>query len=101
MRAERQRLDKWLWFARFARTRSAAQELVAAGHVRLDGRRLTAVAHGLKTGDVLTISVPHATVVVRVTGLGVRRGPASGLAELYEKLECSSGMPARPGSPLA
>ncbi len=46
MREDRQRLDKWLWFARFARTRPAAVRLVEEGHVRLDGRRILNPAQG-------------------------------------------------------
>ena len=65
MREDRQRLDKWLWFARFAKTRPAAVRLVEDGHVRVEGRRIENVAHGLKPGDVLTLALPHATVVVR------------------------------------
>lgn len=84
MREDRQRLDKWLWFARFARTRGAAQELAEAGRVRLEGRRITSAAYGLKPGDILTIAAPHATVVVKVTGFGTRRGDASSVAALYE-----------------
>jgi len=86
MRPDRQRLDKWLWFARFARTRGAAQELVEGGRVRIEGRRVTASAHPLKLGDVLTIAAPHETAVVRVVGLGERRGDASSVLQLYEKL---------------
>jgi ribosome-associated heat shock protein Hsp15 len=83
VREGRQRLDKWLWFARFARTRGAAQELVEAGRVRIDGRRVTSTAHPLKLGDVLTVAAPHATMVVRVVGLGQRRGDASSVDALY------------------
>jgi ribosome-associated heat shock protein Hsp15 len=86
MREDRQRLDKWLWFARFARTRGAAQELAQAGRVRLDRRRITSPAHGLKLGDVLTIAAPHATMVVKVIGLGTRRGDAASVSGLYEVL---------------
>lgn len=86
MRDDRQRLDKWLWFARFARTRGAAQELVEAGRVRIDGRRVTSPAHAIKLGDVLTIAAPHVTMVVKLTGLGTRRGDAASAAALYETL---------------
>ena len=84
MREDRQRLDKWLWFARFARTRAASQDLVEAGRVRLDGRRITSPAHGLKLGDVLTIAAPHATMVVKVIGFGEKRGSADSVTALYE-----------------
>ncbi len=86
MREDRQRLDKWVWFARFARTRTAAQELVESGSVRIDGRRVTSCGHPVKCGDVLTIAAPHETAVVRVVGLGERRGDASSVTALYEKL---------------
>ncbi len=84
MRDDRQRLDKWIWFARFARTRSAAQELVEAGRVRIGGRRVTSPSHAVKLGDVLTVAAPHQTVVIKVTGLGERRGDADSVAHLYD-----------------
>ncbi|MCX7340939.1 MAG: RNA-binding S4 domain-containing protein [Hyphomicrobiales bacterium] len=87
MRDDRQRLDKWIWFARFARTRTAARDLIEAGHVRIAGRRVTSAAHALKCGDVLTIAVPHATAVVRVIGLGTRRGGAASVTDLYEPFD--------------
>lgn len=86
MRDDRQRLDKWIWFARFARTRSAAQELVEAGRVRVSGRRVTSPGHALKLGDVLTVAAPHQTAVVKVIGLGERRGDADSVADLYETI---------------
>ncbi len=87
MRADRQRLDKWIWFARFARTRSAAQELIEAGRVRVDGRRVASASHALKVGDVVTVAAPHGTAVVRVLGLGERRGDAGSVAGLYETVQ--------------
>jgi ribosome-associated heat shock protein Hsp15 len=91
MRQDRQRLDKWLWFARFAKTRSAAARLVEDGHVRVDGRRVEQAAHGLKLGDVLTLALPHATVVVRLRDLGSRRGPYEEARLLYEPVEGEAG----------
>lgn len=87
MRDDRQRLDKWLWFARFAKTRPAAVRLVEDGHVRIDGRRTDNPAHALKLGDVLTLALPHATVVVRLLSLGERRGPFEQARLLYERLD--------------
>jgi ribosome-associated heat shock protein Hsp15 len=86
LREDRQRLDKWLWFARFAKTRATAQRLIADGHVRVGGRRVETAAHGLKPGDVLTLALPHATLVVRLVALGQRRGPAEEARTLYETL---------------
>ncbi len=87
MRDDRQRLDKWLWFARFAKTRPAALRLVEDGHVRLEGRRVDNPAQGLKLGDVLTLALPHATIVVRLLSLGERRGPFAQARLLYERLD--------------
>ncbi|KRE15763.1 RNA-binding protein [Bosea sp. Root381] len=87
MRDDRQRLDKWLWFARFARTRPAAVRLVEDGHVRIEGRRVQNPAHGLKLGDVLTLALPHATMVVRLLALGARRESYEQARLLYERLD--------------
>jgi ribosome-associated heat shock protein Hsp15 len=90
LRQDRQRLDKWLWFARFARTRPVAVRLVEDGHVRVEGRRIENAAHGLKLGDVLTLALPHATLVVRVLELGTRRGPYEEARLLYEPLNSAA-----------
>ena len=87
MRDDRQRLDKWLWFARFAKTRTVAVRLVEDGHVRIDGRRTDNPAQALKLGDVLTLALPHATIVVRLISLGERRGSFEQAQLLYERLD--------------
>ena len=86
MRDDRQRLDKWLWFARFARTRPAAVRLVEEGHVRVASKRVENPALGVKPGDVLTLALPHATLVVRVTAFAERRGSYEQAQTLYEVL---------------
>ncbi len=83
---ERQRIDKWLWFARFARTRTLAQKLVAAGAVRVNRERIDSASRLVKPGDVLTVSLEHQIRVVRVLSSGERRGPASEAQELYEEV---------------
>ena len=83
MKAGRQRLDKWLWFARFARTRSLAAKLVAAGHVRVNGTRVEDGAKGIGVGDIVTVAAAHGTALIRVLDLGVRRGPAPEARCLY------------------
>jgi ribosome-associated heat shock protein Hsp15 len=90
------RLDKWLWFARFARTRSLAARLVGEGHVRLNGKRVEAPAKGVCVGDVVTVAAAHATLSVRVLALGERRGPAPEARQLYADLLA----PEDPGSSL-
>lgn len=84
MREDRQRLDKWLWFARFARTRPAAVRLVEEGHVRVASKRVENPALGVKPGDVLTLALPHATLVVRVTAFAACRGSYEQALTLYE-----------------
>ena len=86
MREDWQRLDKWLWYARFAKTRTLAAKLVASGFVRVNGQRSDNAAKALSVGDVLTIALPRATAVVRVEDLGERRGPASEAQQLYTNL---------------
>jgi len=86
MREDRQRLDKWLWFARFAKTRTLAAKLVASGFVRLNGQRTDNAAKAVAVGDVVTIALARTTIVVRVEALGERRGPATEARQLYVDL---------------
>jgi ribosome-associated heat shock protein Hsp15 len=83
---ERQRLDKWLVYARFAKTRSVATELIEAGRIRLNGARVTNPTRAVGGGDVLTLALPHGTKVVRVLGATERRGSFSAAQALYEDL---------------
>jgi ribosome-associated heat shock protein Hsp15 len=83
MREDRQRLDKWLWFARFAKTRTLATNLAASGFVRVNGQRTDNAAKAVAVGDVVTLALARATLVVRVEGLGERRGPAAEARQLY------------------
>jgi ribosome-associated heat shock protein Hsp15 len=83
------RLDKWLFHARFYRTRPLAQAAAAAGRVRLNGIRVEKPGHVLKPGDILTLGKGGQVVAVRVLALGERRGPASEARMLYEVLEDS------------
>jgi ribosome-associated heat shock protein Hsp15 len=86
MRDDRQRLDKWLWFARFAKSRSLAAKLVTDGFVRVNGGRVENAAKAVAVGDVLTVAVSRTTAVVRIEALGVRRGPAPEARTLYAEL---------------
>lgn len=81
----RQRADKWLWFARVAKTRALAAKLVTSGHVRLNGRRMDDPGRGLLIGDVLTIALSRETRVLQLIGFGARRGPAPEARLLYEE----------------
>lgn len=78
------RIDKWLWAARFWKTRSLAAEAVAGGKVKLNGERVKA-AKSVRVGDELSIRVGPYEYVVHVLGLAGRRGPAPEAALLYEE----------------
>jgi ribosome-associated heat shock protein Hsp15 len=82
------RLDKWLWAARFFKTRSLATEAVAAGHVHVGGARVRP-AREVRIGDVLEIRRAAVTWTVEVRALAERRGPASEAATLYEETKAS------------
>ncbi|MDB5643730.1 MAG: RNA-binding protein [Hyphomicrobiales bacterium] len=82
----RQRLDKWLWFARVLKSRTLAAKLVAEGHVRVNGVRADAPAKAVMPGDVLTISLERAVKVLRIVSGGARRGPYEEARLLYEDL---------------
>ena len=81
---DRQRLDKWLFFARIVKSREKAASLIKDGYVRVNGVRADAPAKQIKQADVLTIALEHKTLVLKVKSTGVRRGPASEAVELYE-----------------
>ena len=81
------RLDKWLFHARFYRTRPLAQAATAAGRVRLNGIKVEKPGHILKPGDVLTLGKSGQVLAVRVLALAQRRGPPSEARALYEVLE--------------
>ncbi len=91
MREDRQRLDKWLWFARFAKTRTLAAKLVASGFVRVNSQRTDSAAKAVAVGDVVTVALGRATLVVRIEGLGERRGPAPEARLLYLDLSQDKG----------
>lgn len=78
------RIDKWLWAARFAKTRTAATELVLAGHVKVGGERVKP-AREIGLGDTLEIVRGSVRHVVTVTGVAERRGSAKAAALLYEE----------------
>lgn len=78
------RIDKWLWAARFYKTRSLATAAIEGGHVELNGDRAKA-SRQLKVGDELRIRENQSTYVVNVRGFSERRGPASEARTLYEE----------------
>ena len=88
------RLDKWLWFARFVKTRSLASKLIVDGRMRVNGVPTQKAHYTVKLGDVLTFPLGPHIRVIKVVALGSRRGPAPEAQALYEDLD-----PPRPAAP--
>ena len=80
------RLDKWLWHARFFKTRALAAQVVERRRVRINQTVVTKAHYRVRPGDVLTFAQGRRVRVVRVLGIGERRGPASDAQTLYEDL---------------
>ena len=78
-----QRLDKWLVYARFVRTRSGAAELVHAGRVRLNGEKLKKADRKLRAGDTLTLTLSQTVRVVEVVDFAEKRGAPHVARALY------------------
>jgi ribosome-associated heat shock protein Hsp15 len=81
---EQVRIDKWLWAARFCKTRSAATAAVAGGHVQVNGVGVKP-SREVRVGDRIELTLDHRRWTVVVTGLAERRGPAEVAATLYEE----------------
>jgi ribosome-associated heat shock protein Hsp15 len=93
------RLDKWLWHARFCKSRTLAAKLAAAGRVRVSGTLVFKAHHTVKPGDVLTFPLGPHIRTVKVLALGERRGPAPEARLLYEDL--APPLPRAPEPPSA
>ena len=81
---DRIRIDKWLWHARFYKTRVLAAKAAQSGRVRRNDVRVEKAGLEVKVGDILTLRRGQEVVVVRVLACGERRGPASEAQALYE-----------------
>src|SRR3954468_9278585 len=88
------RVDKWLWAARFFKTRSQASEAVDGGHIEINAERAKP-SRQLKLGDELRIRLNHYTFVVHVRQFNERRGPAAEAQLMYEETEASRAERAR------
>lgn len=82
----RQRIDKWLFFSRMAKSRSIAQSHVQSGHVRVNGVRISQTSHPIKPGDRVELSVERRDMILIVKAAGERRGPYEEARLLYEDL---------------
>lgn len=97
----KQRIDKWLWHARFFKTRTLAAKVVEGGHCRINRERVRKPGHTVKPGDVLTFAQGRDIRVIEVSGIGDRRGPASEARQLYKDLDPPPVRPAEPEQPDA
>ena len=77
------RVDKWLWHARFFKTRTLATKLAAAGNIRINGQKQTRASATIRVGDVLTFPLNNHIRVIEVVALSTRRGPAPEAQALY------------------
>ncbi|HVY99605.1 MAG TPA: RNA-binding S4 domain-containing protein [Dongiaceae bacterium] len=87
------RVDKWLWFARFARTRTSAAKIVTEARFRVNGQPTEKAHHPIRPGDVLTFALGPHIRIIKVLALAARRGGAPEARLLYEDLD-----PPRPKS---
>ena len=84
---QRQRIDRWLWHARFVRTRGAAAAITEAGYIRINGARINAPGRMIRTGDIITLALDRGVRVVRVIGFAERRGAPQSVAVLYQDVD--------------
>jgi ribosome-associated heat shock protein Hsp15 len=80
--AERHRLDRWLWFCRFYKTRSLATQAISGGKVHVNGERIKA-SHAVRLGDLVTVTIQQESLEVNVLAIPQRRGPASEAQACY------------------
>jgi ribosome-associated heat shock protein Hsp15 len=83
------RLDKWLWQARFFKTRAEAAEVIGKGRVRVNGARQSKPGHGIAVHDVLTFPHSDRVRLIRVAALGLRRGPFAEAQSLYIDMDAA------------
>jgi ribosome-associated heat shock protein Hsp15 len=81
-----QRIDRWLWYARLVRTRSAAAALAVSGYVRVNGSKIDSASRPVKAGDVITVALDRRIRVVKVRGFREKRTSAAESAGLYQEL---------------
>ncbi|HCN31558.1 MAG TPA: RNA-binding protein [Rhodobiaceae bacterium] len=80
------RVDKYLWFARFFKTRSLATKRANGGRIRVNGNKIKKSNDPVRVGDILTLAQGDQIRVIRVLDLGTRRGPAQEAQNLYEDI---------------
>ena len=93
------RVDKWLWHARFFKTRTLATKLAAAGNIRINGQKQSRASANVKVGDVLTFPLHQHVRVIEITALSIRRGPAPEAQALY--IDRAPPQPKKPEDKIA
>ena len=83
---EKIRLDTWLWYARFYKSRSLSSKAILSGKLRVNSDKIIKPASKVKINDVLTINHANMVSIIKVQSLGFRRGPANEAQKLYEDL---------------
>lgn len=97
--AAKLRIDKWLWQARFFKSRGLAADMVNAGRARVNGARVAKASHAVRPGDVLVFPKHPHIRVIEVVALGSRRGPAAEAQALYRDLDPPRPRPRADGPP--
>ncbi|MSP21159.1 MAG: RNA-binding S4 domain-containing protein [Alphaproteobacteria bacterium] len=93
------RIDRWLWFARFFKSRTLAAEACASHRVRSNGNPVAKAGHVIRVGDVLTFPLGPHIRIIKVLALGNRRGPYAEARLLYEDLSPPVPLPPEEKSP--
>ena len=87
------RLDRLLWFLRFAKSRGLAQRWIAEGHIRRNGERVTRQDQAIAVGDVLTLPLRSRVLPIEILALPTRRGPAAEACTCYRPLDAADAPP--------
>jgi ribosome-associated heat shock protein Hsp15 len=93
------RVDKWLWFARFARTRTSAAKIVTEARFRVNGQPTDKAHYAIRPGDVLTFALGPHIRIIKILALAARRGGAPEARLLYEDLDPPKPRAAAPAEP--
>ncbi|HTN15015.1 MAG TPA: S4 domain-containing protein [Sphingomonadaceae bacterium] len=83
------RIDRLLWFLRFAKSRALAQKWVGEGHIRRNGTRVVRLDQAIAAGDVLTLPLRNRVAVIEILSLPSRRGPPEEARSCYRELDAS------------
>ncbi len=92
------RIDKALWYLRFAKTRNIAQAMAQDGHIRLNGRRVERAHQQVTAGDRLVIPLTYGVRVIELLALPARRGPATEAQSCYRVLDEENNFPIAAGN---